>query len=679
MRSLWEEMRHAVRRLVRARGFAITVVLTLAVAIGANSALFSVVNSVLLSPLPYEDAEELVVGWETRDAQNVSEVTVSLGNFEAWRNLNTVFVEMAAIQRRPYNVTGSGDPLRVNAVQASGALLTLLGVGPTLGRGFRAEEEQLGGEPVCLIAHGLWLSRFGGDSEIEGARLDLDGQSHAVVGVLPPGFELPGLGISDMGSPQLITPLILDASDPDYWGNHNSLVVARLSDDVTVERADREMASLARRLEEEYPEWNEGVGARVRSLHEQVVQGVRPSILLLFATVGFLLLLACANVASLLLVRASERRREMAVRAALGAQRGRIAREVLTEGLMLSLAGGAAGMALCFYALDGLRFMAGVWLPAGFDLLIDVRVLAFTLAISIVAGIGLSLLPAWTLSGVAPGDALIGGSRLLGRRGQVRVKRAFVTTQVALALVLLVGTGLLLRSFERLTRVEPGYEPRDRIALFLSLPNARYEGRAQVTAFLEQIADEVRTMPGVRSTGASIALPLEPLIWRKHLTLEGAPAGRLADVPVVDLTIATPGFLETLEVPLIRGRRLGRGDQATSRFVALVNETFVQTHYREADPIGRRVRLAPPDQGVGFTVRDALVHHRRRRGRRAATRAGYRCATRGVRAADPGHGCGARVLHRPACDGVPRRARGRAARDPVGGGPRHGRPRRADQ
>ncbi len=595
MRSSWEELRHTVRRLVRARAFTSAIVLTLAVGIGANSALFSVVESVLLSPLPYADANELVVVWETRDAQPASDVTVSLGNFEEWRRLNTVFVEMAAIQRRPCNVTGSGDPLRVNAVQATGALLSLLGVQPALGRGFGVEEERPGSEPVCLIAHGLWQSHFGGDPDIEGARLDLDGRSHAVVGVLPPGFELPGLGISDMGAPQLITPLILDGSDPNYWDNHNSVVLARLSDGFTAQRADREIASLARRLKEEYPERNQGIGARVRSLHEQVVQGVRPSLLLLFAAVGFVLLLACVNVATLLLVRASERRCEMAVRAALGAERRRIAREVLTEGLVLSLAGGALGMALCFYAVDGLQAVAGVWLPAELAVGVDLRAFAFTLGVSVLAGIGFSLLPAGMLSGVSPVDALSGGGRLFGGRGQVRARRAFVATQVALAVILLVGTGLLLRSFARLTRVEPGYEPRDRIAMFLSLPDARYEQRAQVTAFLEQLNAEVRELPGVRSAGASIALPLEPLFWQKQLTLEEAPAERLADVPVVDLTIATPGFLQSLGVPLIKGRRLEQSDQAGSRFVALVNETFVRTHYGDAEPIGRRIRLAPPD------------------------------------------------------------------------------------
>jgi len=593
--SVWQEIRLAARRLARARGLTLAVVLTLGLGIGASSALFSVVNSVLLAPLPFEDPSELVVVWETRYAQDASDVTVSLGNFEDWRRLNTVFQEMAAIQRRPYNVTGSGDPLRVNAIRATAALLPLLSVRPVVGRGLREEEERPGSQPVCLISHGLWLSRFGGDPDLSGKPLDLDGRRHAVVGVLPPGFELPGTGISDMGAPQLLTPLTLDPSDANYRGNHNSVVVARLSDGVGVEQADQEIGSLAGRLEEEYPEWNEGVGALVRSLHEQVVGGVRSSILLLFTTVGFVLLLVCVNVATLMLTRVSAREREIAVRAALGAGRRRVVWHVLTEALMLSIAGGVLGLLFCLYAVDALDALAASWLPPHVNLLVDLPVLAFALAISVLTGIGVGIVPAWTLCSVRASDALVGGTRLLGRRGQMRARQAFVATQVVMAMALLVGTGLLLRSFARLTNVDAGYEVRNRIAMLVGLPSARYGERTQVTAFLEQLIGEVGALPGVHSAGASIALPLEPLFWRKYLTREEAPARRLADVPGVDLTIATPGFLEAMGVPLIKGRPLQRTDRAGSQYVALVNETFVRTHYASGDPIGRRIRLGLPD------------------------------------------------------------------------------------
>jgi len=592
--ALWEEIRHAARRLARARGLALAVVLTLGLGIGASSALFSVVNSVLLEPLPFDDPGQLVVVWETRSAQEGANVTVSLGNFEDWRRLNSVFQEMAAVQRRPYSVTGAGDPVRVNAVRATAALLPMLGLRPVVGRGLRQEEERPGSEPVCLISHGLWLSRFGGVPDLSGEHLELDGRSHAVVGVLPAGFEIPGWGVSDTGSPQLLTPLTLDPGDPNYRGNHNSLVLARLRDGITVEQADRELESLAGRLEEEYPEWNEGVGARVRSLHQQVVAGVRSSILLLFTSVGLVLLLVCVNVATLMLTRVSTREREMAVRAALGAGRRRLVWHVLTEALMLSIVGGVLGLFLCLHAVDALEAIAAAWLPPYVDLHVDFRVLGFAFAISVVTGIGFGILPAWTLSGVTAKDALVAGGRLLGQQGQLRARRAFVATQVALALTLLVGTALLLRSFVRLTDVDPGYEVSDRVAMLVGLPNERYGERAQVTAFLEQLVSEVRALPGVNSAGASVALPLEPLFWRKYLTLEEAPAQRLRDVPVVDLNIATPGYLQAMGVPLIEGRPLQPGDRAGSPYVALVNETFARTHYGNGDPIGRRIRLGLP-------------------------------------------------------------------------------------
>jgi putative ABC transport system permease protein len=596
LNSLWQDVRLTVRRLFRARGFSLTVMLTLALGIGANSALFSVVNSVLLRPLPFEEPSRLVVIWETRPAQDASDVTVSLGNFEDWRRSSTVFQQMAAVQRRPYNVTGLGEPIRINAIQATADLLSLLGIHPVLGRGFSTGEERPGSEAVCVVSHGFWLSHLGGASNLDGVHLSLDGRSHAVVGVLPAGFELPGTGISDMGALQLITPLILDPGDPNYRTNHNSVVVARLRNGATVEQADAEIASLAARLETEYPEWNEGVGARVRSLHEQVVQGVRSSILLLFAAAAFVLLLACMNIAALLLVRASAREREMAVRAALGAERARLVRHVLIEALMLSVVGGVFGLLLCFFAVDVLRTLAAAWLPPIFDLAVDGRVLGFSLAISLLTGLAFGTVPALMLSGTRANDALSSGQRLLGRRGRTRTKRAFVAAQVAAALVLLIGTGLLLRSFARLTEVEPGYESGDRTAMFLSLPGGRYGERSQVTAFLEQLITEVGALPGVRSAGASIALPLEPLFWQKYMTREEAPEQRIADVPVVDLTVATAGFSETMGIPLIKGRRLQSSDRASSRYVALVNETFVRTYYGDADPIGRRIRLGPPDQ-----------------------------------------------------------------------------------
>jgi putative ABC transport system permease protein len=585
MDSIWQEMRLAVRRLARAPGFCAVVVLTLALGIGVNSALFSVVNSLLFSPLPFEAPGQLVIVWETRTQQEGSLSTVSLGNFSDWQRLNTVFQSMAAVQRRPYNVGGAGDPIRVNGVQASAGTLSLFGVAPQLGRGLRPEDERPGAAPVCLISHGLWLSRFGGAEDILAQQLVLDGVSHAVVGVLPPGFEIPSGGISGMDAQHVIAPLLVDPSAPNYRDNHNSLVFARLRDGATLAQANREIAGVAARLEEAYPEWNDGVGAQVQSLHEQMVQGVRTSLLMLFAAVGLVLLLA----------RASGREREMTVRAALGAGRTRLAGHVLSEALVLSLGGGLLGLALCVYAVDALRAWQPDWLPTQFALSVDLRVLAFTFAISIVAGIAFGLLPAWSAARARASEALQPGARSVASRRETRARRAFVATQVAVAMVLLIGAGLLLRSFERLTAVEPGFALDDRIALHISLPPPRYSDRERVSTFLEQLIRETEAIPGVHSAAASIGLPLEQMIWRKQLTREEAPAATLAQVPAVDLMIVTPGYDKTLAVLLVSGRPIQPTDVEGSPFVALVNETFVEAHYPDGEPLGRRIRLGPPD------------------------------------------------------------------------------------
>jgi predicted permease len=594
MGSIWQDMRVALRRLARAKGFCAVVVLTLALGIGVNSALFSIVNGLLFSPLPFERPEELAIVWETR-TQTGALSTVTLANFTDWQNSNTVFQRMAAVQRRPYNVSGTGEPVRVNGLQATPGILSLFGVAPELGRGLRADDGRPGAEPVCLISHALWRSRFGGTLAVLDEPLILDGISHTVVGVLPAGFEVPSTNISGTDALHVITPLPLDPGALGYRENHNSLVFARVRDGTTLEQADREMAVLASRLEQAQPEWNDGIGSRVQSLHGVLVQGVRTSVLLMFAAVGLVLLIACVNVATLLLTRSSSREREMTVRAALGAGRRRLAGHELNEALLLSVTGGLLGLVICFYAIDALRAWQPNWLPPQFDLSVDARVLAFTLTISIVAGLAFGLLPAWAATHVKAGEALQPGTPSVSTRRETRARRTFVTLQVAVATVLLIGAGLLLRSLDRLSGVEPGFTPDDRIALHLSLSRTDYGDRQRVATFLEESIRELEALPDVRSAAATVSLPLQPINWGKQVTREESPAQSLADVPVVDLMIVTPGYEETLGIPLVQGRPLQRTDGAGTALVALVNETFAQTHYGGGSPIGRRIRLGLPD------------------------------------------------------------------------------------
>lgn len=590
LEDLLKDVRHALRTFRRDRRFAVVAVLTLALGIGATSAAFSVVNSVLLNPLPFADPERLVFAWETRIRRGGSQTWVSLGNYREWRQLNTAFEEIAAVQVRPYNLTGSGDPLRLSGLQATASLLLLLGIDPVLGRGFNSQEEQPGSEPVCLVSHALWLGRFGADPGLVGRQLVLDGRSHAVVGVLPPGFEIPGFGPR-----QVLTPVVLDPSDRNFRANHNSVVFARLRDGVTVEQADREIAALAARLEEEYPEWNDGIGAQLRPVREQLVQGARANILILFAAVVLVLLLACVNLAALLLARATTREREMAMRAALGAGRGRLVRQVLTEAMVLSTLGASLGLWLCLAALDVLRTRGASVFPRMSELALDSYVLVFTLAISVLTALIFGLVPALQLSRLQIREVLNQSGRTPGLRGQTPARRVLVVTQVALASVLLIASGLLLRSYLRLTHLDPGFRSDNRIAMEVELPGNRYSDRARVGDFLDQVVNRLEALPWIRSAGASVSLPFFGSFWQKQVTLQERPAEKLADVPVASLTIATPGYLPALGVPLRKGRLLRSGDDGRAPFVALVNQRFVDTHYRSEDPIGRRIRLDVPD------------------------------------------------------------------------------------
>jgi len=590
LEDLLKDVCYALRTFRRDRSFAVVAVLMLALGIGATSALFSVVNSVLLNPLPFADPEQLVFAWETRIRRGGSESWVSLGNYREWRQLDTAFQAMAAVQVRPYNLTRSGDPLRLSGLQATASLLPLLGINPVLGRGFHLDEEKPGSEPVCLVSHTLWQGRFGADPGLVGSELVLDGQSHVVVGVLPPGFEIPGFGAR-----QVLTPVVLDPSDRNFRGNHNSMVLARLRDGVTLQQADREVAALAARLEEEYPEWNDGIGVHLRPVREQLVQGARANILILFAAVLLVLLLACVNLAALLLARATTREREMAMRAALGAGRVRLVRQVLTEAMVLSILGGGLGLWLCLAALDVFRARGATLFPRMSELAVDSRVLVFTLAISTLTALIFGLVPALQLSRLQIREVLRQSGRTPGLRGQTPAGRVLVVAQVALASVLLIASGLLLRSHLRLVRVDPGFRSENRIAMEVELPASRYSDGARVGEFLDLVIDRLEALPWIRSAGASVSLPFFGSFWQKQVTLQERPAEKLPDVPVATLTIATPGYLPTLGVPLRKGRLLRSSDDGRAPFVALVNQRFVDTHYRSEDPIGRRVRLDVPD------------------------------------------------------------------------------------
>ncbi len=588
--SVLQDLRYGLRLLKKSPGFTLVALLILSLGIGATSTMYAVVDSVLLSPLPFPDSEDLVFVWENRTQNPSRNIWVSLANVQEWRKRNSVFSSLGALQRRPYTLTGRGDPARLNGFHVSADLLPTLGVQPALGRGFSAEDEHLGSEPVCFVSVDFWRNRLGAPPDLTEARVTLDGTSHAVVGVLPSDLSIPGFG-----SFSVLTPLRPDPSHPNYRGNHNSWVLGRLADGVDLDAANAQMAALAQVLEEEYPEWNRGIGAHVVRARDLVGQAAGPSLFLVLGSVSLVLLLSCGNLAALLLAKGTGRAQEVAIRTALGASRRRLIQMGLTQASVLSLTGGAMGLMLTLASVRALRVWSPAWIPRTGELSVDPSVLAFALCLSLATGMAFGMFPALHGSRAKDQNSLSRGGTHLDSLGSAGVHRSLVAAQTGLGLVLLLGTGLLLRSFVNLTTVEPGFRVENRVALPLSLPAERYGDPAEVAAVLDGIVRQVEAFPGVRRAGVSIGVPVQVSIWRKQLTVEDRPAQELADVPVIDFSIVTPGFLETLEVPLHRGRSISVSDTRDSPLIAVINRTFAQDHFGAEDPIGQRIRFGIPD------------------------------------------------------------------------------------
>ena len=581
--------RFAARRLIKSPRFLLVTLLTLGLGIGANTALFSVVHSVLLSPLPYENPEQLVFLWETRD-EGSKMTSVSLGNFEAWRASSFGRLAMAAARWRAFNVTGRENPYRVDGFEVSPGLMSLLGKQLLHGREFTLEDEKPGTDAVCLVSCSFWEERLGANPDLTELQLVLNDRSHAVVGVLPKAFELPGFGPSP-----ILTPLTLNPSDPGYWSNHNAMVLGRLVDGQTLSQENERLSLIAAGLEEARREWNKGIGVQLVPAREQLIQGVRRTLWVLFGAVGFILLIACVNVASLLLARATSAEVDVAIRMALGANRLSIMRLLLSEALLLSIGGGLLGLLIAYSGVETFRLWGPSNLPRINEISVNTPVLLFTLACAVGAGLLAGLVPALRVSNVDLQTSLNRGGRSPGMGSHHRVQRAFVIVEVAIAVILLNCSGLLLRSLTNLIAVDPGFDSEDRVAMQVTLSSSRYLDRESVTTFLDELHARLDAMPGVQASGSSVGLPYQWQMWRKQMTVEGRPAQTLPDVPLIDLSISTPGYARTLGIPLLEGRLLSDGDGPTSHFVALVNEEFVRTHLSGDDALGRRVRFSPPD------------------------------------------------------------------------------------
>jgi putative ABC transport system permease protein len=593
METLWQDVRYGARMLLRSPGFTLVAVLTLALGIGANTAIFTVVNAVLLRPLPYPQPDRLVL--LTEHWARFPVLSVSYENYKDWRDQSHSFELVGAARNANLTLTGAGDPDRLQGQVVSASFFDLLGVKPVIGRVILSADDRPDSAPVAMLSYGLWQRRFGGAADVLGRSVTLDNNPYTVIGVLPPGFEflLPADVLVAM------EPWAKTLPDDRSW--HPGIQpIARLRPGVTLEQARSEMALIAKRLEQQYPLYDTGVGANVNLLHDQIVQNARPALLVLLAAVALVLLIACVNVANLLLSRATNREKEIAIRAALGAGRARVIRQLLTESVLLGLAGGALAVAFAFGGLAPLLKLAGTSLPGTINIRIDLPVLAFTAGLSLLTGILFGLAPALQSTRMDLREELNQNTRgTTGGAGRSYVCRALVISEVALAMILLVGAGLLIQSFLRLSTVAPGFSPDHLLLADVPLSPTVYTKPEQRTAFFDQLLERAQTLPGVRVAGSTTFVPVSGTGGVVHFNIAGRPPKGPHDFIMAGFRYVSPQYLPALGVPLLQGRGLATQDSADSPPVAVINEAMATQFFPGESPLGRKLQLgALPDSGA---------------------------------------------------------------------------------
>ena len=607
------DLRYAIRVLAKSPGFTAVALLTLALGIGANSAIFSVVNAILLRPLPYADSGRLV--WLSERGPNFPTMSISYPNFSDWRAQQTVFENIGVYNWGSYNLTGKGEPCRLTGVRISADSFSALRAQPALGRLFNNEEDKPGAPSVVVLSQALWRGRFGGDPGILKQSLTLDGRPYAVIGVMPARFAFPGR--ADFWLP--VGPL----SSEESWksrGNHPGLLgVARLKPGVTLEQARAEMETIAVRLEQQYPDSNKNNRVRIEPLLDNYVNDVRPALWTLLGAVALVLLIACANVANLLLARAAARQKEMAVRAALGAGRWRIARQLLTESVLLAVGGGALGLLLAWGGVRVILAMSRDALPRAAEVGLDSGVLAFTAAVAVLTGLLFGLAPAWQASQLDLQNTLKDTTRGT-TGGRARLRQGLVVGEVALTLMMLAGAGLLLRSFHRLQHVNPGYSLERVLSFRLDLPERKYETEESQIIFYRSLVEKLRALPGVQAVSVTSRLPLGGNDWQTSFVIEGRPEPPPHERPSMEVHLVSPDYFRAMNIPLLRGRPFTdqddrahlrgrdlsgftRGERWMSGMNAIVvDEEFARRHWPKEEAIGKRVRLPWGEKGPVLTV-----------------------------------------------------------------------------
>jgi putative ABC transport system permease protein len=591
--------------LAKKPGFTFIAVITLALGIGANTAIFSVINGVLLRPLPYPHSERLVQIWETfpisgggADGTGIATGSVSVPIYNDWKNQNTVLDAMTAFNWGSFTLQASDSPEQVAGAYVTASFFDTLGLKPKLGRTFAAGEDQPGNGQVVVLSDGLWQANFGGDPRIIDQQINLNGRNFTVIGVMPPEVSYPR-------NARLWAPLVFTESQLANRGSHAFLVLGRTKAGVTLGQAQQEMDIIAAGLAEQYAE-NKTRGVRLVELQEQMVSFIRPALLILMGAVGFVLLIACTNVANLLLARAAGRHKETAIRIALGAGTLRLVRQFLTEGIILSLLGGVVGLFLAWWGIDLLMVMASGIVPRTGEVQLDGNVLIFTLIISILTGLAFGLAPAFQVARTRVQEALTSESRsAIGSARTNSLRSTLVIVEIAMAFILLIGAGLLIRSFIEMQQVSPGLDPENALTMRITLPTEKYSDDASTVAFYDQLLERLKSNPSVESVGVISHLPFSSWGFNGHIKLEGKGPYAPGEAPLIEFRVVSPDYFRSLSIPLVRGRYFTEQDGRNSPGV-IINKTMADQIWPGEDPIGKHVFDDPvPIVGVVGDVKFA--------------------------------------------------------------------------
>jgi putative ABC transport system permease protein len=598
MESLIQDLRYALRVLIKKPGFTAIAVLTLALGIGANSAIFTVVNAVLLRSLPYEDGDRLVWIWGTQP--QLEKAPVAPANFLDIKEQNEVFDYVAAFRGQSGALTGQYEPERIRVAAVSADFFSLLKVMPILGRVFNNQDEQAGNNQVIVLSHALWQRRFGSNPGILDQKLTLNDRPYTVIGVTPAGFQYPTYA-------DLWVPLVFDAKEKTVRDTHSLSAIGRLKPGVAIEQGQANIGLIAGTLEQNYPRTNTGIGMRLVPLKEQITGSIQTQLLIIFAAVGFVLLIACANVANLVLARAASRQKEMAIRTALGAASSRLARLLLTESVVLAVAGGALGLLLAYWGTQLLVSASPIHIPRVKEITLDLRVLGFTLLLSFLTGILFGITPALQARRTDLNETLKEGGRSSSQGlGGYRMRKIFVVSQMALALVLLISAGLMIKSFLKLQQVDLGFNERNLMTMQVTLPRSKYNDGQTRAAFFQKAVDRIKALPGVEGAGAITNLPLSGANDSTSFIIDGREPSPDGKAPLTEYRSITPDYFRAMGIGLVRGRFFDETDQPNTVKVAIINESLAHKFFGDQDPIGQRIGLSgPPDwREIVGVVRD---------------------------------------------------------------------------